>query len=396
MPQKRKRNPEAAVRRKVGRAPKEEAAPAASMAEAAAGTEGSGGQAAATRPLEPIKAEEGIVPAAQDAKAPTPAGNDGASSAPDGLATAEGGDSAPTPKRKSIKGSKKAPKPSGGASSAPIDRDAAEKGAATTNEPAGDEAPKRPSKRKERRAARKKAKADKRARLSRGQRIRRRLRIVLTVVLVLALLAVGSVAGGVAYHRWYAYDDLADIQGTWYISGTDTPVEITGDTIVLTPEVAYRYRLDPNSKAIAFSFGNLDGQGHYRFSLDRQYLVIFDGDYDWERSLSLDAGWLMQALADHLADRPNDLAQGAFYNVTLLSRTSADDSVVTASVVTTPEGPRVVWSAPDAQGATADDADGSDSSPSDAGASKEGAEGAGTSESDVDLLLGDLSDHPAS
>lgn len=244
---------------------------------------------------------------------------------------------------------------------------------------------KRKSTRHERRRDRKKAKADKRAQLSTTQRVLRVVRTLLIVVAILAVIIVGSAAAGISYHRWYAYDDALDIQGTWYVSGTDAPVEITADTIVLTDDVAYHYKLDPSSKTITFTFGNLSGEGHYRFSLDRQYLVIFDGSYSWEQSLSTDVSWLIDALMDHLMENPNDLAQGAFYNVTLLSRTSGEDSSVNASVVTTPEGPRVVWSAADA---------GNDGAVDDAAAdgNASGSEDAG---SDVDSLLGNLSDKPA-
>lgn len=249
---------------------------------------------------------------------------------------------------------------------------------------------KRKSTRSERRRDRKKAKADKRAQMSAG---RRAFRIVRTLVIVLAVLAVvagGAAAAGISYHRWQAYDDALDIQGTWYVSGTDTPIEVTADTIVLADDVAYKYKLDPSSKTITFSFGNLKGEGHYRFSLDRQYLVIFDGSYTWEESLSTDVAWLIQALKDQFFGAPNDLAQGAFYNVTLLSRNSSDNSTVSASVVATPEGPRVVWSAPDAEGGSSDGAGNAS-----AHGTSDGTSGS-TSDSDMDALLGNLSDRPAS
>ena len=186
------------------------------------------------------------------------------------------------------------------------------------------------------------------------------------------------------------------MQGTWYVSGTDTPIEITGDTIVLTDDVSYRYQLDPSSKTITFSFGGLSGQGHYRFSLDRQYLVIFDGTYSWEQSLSTDVSWLVRALLDYATESPNDLAQGAFYNVTLFSRSSAEDSSISAEVVTTPEGPRVVWSAADAEGSgdasSAGDVAGDGTAASDGSGDAAGAGGSSNATSDVDSLLGNLSD----
>lgn len=410
MPSKRKRSASGpVVKRRVGAAPKR--ADASKTAAQDAGTanaiEGAPRQAGVTQPLDaapaplrpatPPPADEmptGFAPSAPSNDAePAAALRDEARTAPlmgdtpdgssdDAAAESLGGGAA-------YAESDEALGPTDGAeeelasetADAPTVRPA---GASETSEGQG-KTTKRKSTRHERRRDRKKAKADRRAQLSTTQRVLRVVRTLLIVVAILAVITVGSAAAGISYHRWYAYDDALDIQGTWYVSGTDAPVEITADTIVLTDDVAYHYKLDPSSKTITFTFGNLSGEGHYRFSLDRQYLVIFDGSYSWEQSLSTDVSWLIDALMDHLMESPNDLAQGAFYNVTLLSRTSGEDSSVSASVVTTPEGPRVVWSAADADNDGAiDDAA--------AGGSASGSEDAG---SDVDSLLGNLSDKPA-
>lgn len=82
----------------------------------------------------------------------------------------------------------------------------------------------------------------------------------------------------------------------WYIAGTDTPIVITEDRIQLNDEVSYRYALNTDSKTLAFTFGRLQGEGRYRFSLDRQQLAIVDGAFGWWDTLGDDAGWTLGAL----------------------------------------------------------------------------------------------------
>lgn len=340
-----------------------------------------GGAAAVSLPPEAPAEELEVIGAAAEVDAEAEP-EEGAAPAP-----------APTPTRKSVAGARRA-----SASAPAAETDADEEGDAKGDaDPAsGKKGKKRASKRRDRRQRRKEVKAAKRAQMTTTQRILRVVRTLLITVAVIAVIAVGAVAAGISYHRWYAYDDALDMQGTWYVSGTDTPIEITGDTIVLTDDVSYHYQLDPSSKTITFSFGGLSGQGHYRFSLDRQYLVIFDGTYSWEQSLSTDVSWLVRALLDYATESPNDLAQGAFYNVTLFSRSSAEDSSISAEVVTTPEGPRVVWSAADAEGSgdasSAGDGAGDGTAASDGSGDASGAGGSSNATSDVDSLLGNLSD----
>lgn len=120
-------------------------------------------------------------------------------------------------------------------------------------------------------------------------------RIALAILgLILIALAVLCVMFGI--HRWSTYSDEADIQGTWYVEGTDQPIVITADKIELTDGVAYSYKLDPDSKTITFKFGNMTGEGRYRFSLDRQQLSIMDGEYGYWDTLTDDAAWTIQAI----------------------------------------------------------------------------------------------------
>lgn len=388
------------VTRKVGAAkrPAAEGAPVE-------GAVADGAPAGATQPLEPVASDApGMEGDAEGALREPGMGDEdgfeglGVIGAAAQATSAPQGDDAPSapepssPTRRSVAGKRRASAslPASDASASSPDDAAA--GSAADADGGKKKGKKRTSKRRDRRQRRKEAKAAKRAQMTTAQRVLRAMRLLLVTVAIIAVVVVGAVAGGISYHRWYAYDDALDIQGTWYVSGTDTPIEVTADTIVLTDDVAYRYHLDPSSKTITFSFGGLSGQGHYRFSLDRQYLVIFDGEYNWEQSLSTDVSWLIRALADHVLENPNDLAQGAFYNVTLLSRSSAEDSAVSASVVATPEGPRVVWSAADADGSSGD-GDGSGAEAGDGGAQDGAAAPSGAS--DVDSLLGNLSDRPA-
>ncbi len=126
---------------------------------------------------------------------------------------------------------------------------------------------------------------------------RRRIarRVILGVVLFLAaVFAALLVAFGI--FRWQTYDDAADIQGTWVHEGTTMPITITEDEIVLTDEVSYKYVLDPEAKTILFRFGNMEGGGRYRFSLDRQELAITDGEFDQWASFFDDALWTAESL----------------------------------------------------------------------------------------------------
>lgn len=147
------------------------------------------------------------------------------------------------------------------------------------------------------------------------------------VAIVLAVLVVASV-GGFSWYRWLYGDDAVDIQGTWYIAGTDTPIVVTEDQIVLNEEVSYDYVLDESAKTIEFTFSYLAGSGHYRFSLDRQALAIMDGQFGWWDTIGEDIVWLPGALLD-AAGGVSASPAGAG-GVTLLSRQPASAQTVDA------------------------------------------------------------------
>lgn len=127
----------------------------------------------------------------------------------------------------------------------------------------------------------------------RARKVRKR---VFMVVLGIILLAILALVLAFCANRWWLHDDAADIQGIWQVDGSNAKVTFTEDSIVLTDEVAYRYELDPEDKTIRFSFGNLSGEGYYRFSLDRNQLSVTDGETSAAGDLMEDIGWWINAL----------------------------------------------------------------------------------------------------
>ena len=101
--------------------------------------------------------------------------------------------------------------------------------------------------------------------------------VLIALCLAVALIAVG-LGAFFAWDRWGRYDDHADMQGQWYVSGTTTPLSIDEQSIHLTDDVAYEYAIDDHAKTIRYTFGPMEGQGRYWFSDDRNFLVITDGE----------------------------------------------------------------------------------------------------------------------
>lgn len=124
--------------------------------------------------------------------------------------------------------------------------------------------------------------------------------------LLLTLALVIVVAGGVfSWDRWLHYDDAADIQGTWYASGTDAAIIISEAEVTLTPDVVYEYSLDTSAKTISFAFSNLTGQGRYRFSADRTQLAVIEGEgYSLLTTLCDDLAYAVQCSVANILGNP--------------------------------------------------------------------------------------------
>ena len=157
------------------------------------------------------------------------------------------------------------------------------------------------------------------ARIAQRARRRRWPRIVFAVLGCLVMLA----ASAFAWDRWLRYDDATELQGTWQVHGADAAVVIDASTIRLSDDVAYSYTVDAGAKTLAFSFGNMEGSGRYRFSLDRSQLVIMDGEgYSWWSTMWDDIGWMAGQAASAVQGREPE-APVAGNGVTVLDRASS-------------------------------------------------------------------------
>ena len=174
------------------------------------------------------------------------------------------------------------------------------------------------------------------------------LHLTWPVVAVLVAVAVVVVTvGSFSWGRWLRYDDAADFQGAWYANGTTSLVTVDGQEIHLTSDVAYGYTLDTGAKTITFTFGDLQGQGRYRFSADRSELVITDGDgFSFWGNLFSDIGWQFGQLISGLQGKEvprEEVVDG----VTVLDRTPGEGAVA---------APASPAPAQDADASSADDA----------------------------------------
>ncbi|WP_449135118.1 hypothetical protein [Senegalimassilia anaerobia] len=200
------------------------------------------------------------------------------------------------------------------------------------------------------------------------------------VAVLVAIAMVVIMVGSFSWGRWLRYDDAADFQGTWYANGTTSLVTVDGQEIHLTSDVAYGYTLDTGAKTITFTFGDLQGQGRYRFSADRSELVITDGDgFSFWGNLFSDIGWQFGQLISGLQGKEvprEEVVDG----VTVLDRTPGEGAV---------EVPASSDPAQDADASSADDsasgdagdgetADGDTAGADAAGDSADGSSGSGS------------------
>lgn len=173
------------------------------------------------------------------------------------------------------------------------------------------------------------------------------------------LIVVAAAVGLFSWDRWLRYDDAAEFQGSWQAHGTTGVVVIDGERINLTDDVAYSYRIDPMAKTVSFSFGSLEGQGRYRFSLDRSQLVITEGaGYSWLSTLVDDIGWMADRLTRFVQGQPQaEVLPGD--GVTVLDRLSSAATAAQDDGALAQEGPAADASGT-SDGAAADDAAGTD------------------------------------
>ena len=213
------------------------------------------------------------------------------------------------------------------------------------------------------------------------------LHLTWPVVAVLVAIAVVVVTvGSFSWGRWLRYDDVADFQGAWYANGTTSLVTVDGQEIHLTSDVAYGYTLDTGAKTITFTFGDLQGQGRYRFSADRSELVITDGDgFSFWGNLFSDIGWQFGQLITGLQGKEVPREE-AVDGVTVLDRTPGEGAVA-APASSAPAQDADASSADDASGNTGDGeasggetADGEAAGADATGDSADGSSGSGSQE----------------
>ena len=195
------------------------------------------------------------------------------------------------------------------------------------------------------------------------------------VAVLVAIAMVVIMVGSFSWGRWLRYDDAADFQGAWYANGTTSLVTVDDQEIHLTSDVAYGYTLDTGAKTITFTFGDLQGQGRYRFSADRSELVITDGDgFSFWGNLFSDIGWQFGQLITGLQGKEAPREE-AVDGVTVLDRTPGEGAVA---------APASSAPAQDADASSADDAandesaDGETAGADAAGDSADGSSGSGS------------------
>lgn len=124
-------------------------------------------------------------------------------------------------------------------------------------------------------------------------------RVALACIFAFLVLA----ASLFVWNRWYRFDDVADIQGTWRDVTSGATMEVNESYIKLADDAVYEYVLDTNAKSIRYTFGNSEGFSSYRFSEDRTQLVLEDGaGTDWGLVFHFhdDPGFAEGELADGL------------------------------------------------------------------------------------------------
>lgn len=143
---------------------------------------------------------------------------------------------------------------------------------------------------------------------------------VMTALLVVLTCLVVVVALGFGWFRWLHGSDTVDIQGTWYVNGSEATMTFTESEIVLTDEVSYEYELKPADKTIRYGFSHMSGVGSYRFSLNREMVAIFDGEATAMDTLKADFTWMLGAVLAAVQGQTASPAPADAENYTLLTR----------------------------------------------------------------------------
>jgi len=108
------------------------------------------------------------------------------------------------------------------------------------------------------------------------------------IILIVFVVVIVAAAGLFSWDRWFRYDDISDMQGEWKVADKQYVIVLDGQSMKLANDVTYRYTVDPFQKTITYTFASSSGHGSYRFSADRQTLVIEDnGSTDWLVALHL-------------------------------------------------------------------------------------------------------------
>ncbi|WP_080800713.1 hypothetical protein [Arabiibacter massiliensis] len=221
--------------------------------------------------------------------------------------------------------------------------------------------------------------------------VARKRRWPLVVALVLVAIIV-AVVGTFSWDRWLRYDDAAEFQGEWQAHGTPAVVVIDGERINLTDDVSYAYAIDPVAKTLSFTFGSLEGQGRYRFSLDRTQLVITEGDgYSWLLTLVDDIAWMWDQAARAVQGQPQEEPAQA-EGVTVLDRLSHDSAAAPRADAAVAEPEPEPAAAPEAEAESQPEAEGA---PAPAAPEPEPSDDSDDSASANPLGAFDVSDHPA-
>lgn len=132
-----------------------------------------------------------------------------------------------------------------------------------------------------------------------AEKIRRRIHIpwgkVIAAACILLVLAVIGAGVAFAWDRWLRYDDTQDIRGEWQVANTEGVMVIDATYLKIAPDVAYKYTLDTKEKTITYTFGDSEGSASYRFSSDRNTLIIDESTgTDWMMALHLKADTVME------------------------------------------------------------------------------------------------------